>query len=101
MQVRTRGDRPKSADGEESRTHSVDLERGMDVFSKVKLLLLLMRMMQRLEHRSVHELLLWLKRGGLPGQGGEPCPTLQHNCKDNRCIETLYSIGYVCARPAM
>ena len=77
--------------------YSVDLERGMDVVVMVKLLLLLMGMMQRLEHRAVHELLLWLTRGGLPAQRGwgEFCPTLQHNIcgNDNYKSYSLSSQG--------
>ena len=55
--------------------YSVDVERGMNRFCMVQLLMV--RAVQRLKHRTVQELLLG---GGLPRQAGrgEYCASLQH-----------------------
>ena len=50
--------------------YSVNVIRGMNGFFMVQLLLLMVRLMQRLKHGTVHELLLWLLGCGLPRQGG-------------------------------
>lgn len=60
--------------------YSVNVERGVNGFFMVQLLLLLMvRLVQRLKHQTVHELLLWLLGGSLPRQGrrGKNCASLQ------------------------
>ena len=58
-------------------SYPVNLERGMNGFFRAQVLLLL-RLVQRLKHWTVHELLLWHMGDGLPRQRGrrESCASL-------------------------